>query len=394
MKRRAFTVLAKPTGSQCNLRCDYCFYLEKEALYPQVESFRMSLDVLETFIRQYIAALEIPEISFVWQGGEPTVLGIEFYENVLRLQSKYAGNKRITNSIQTNGILLDDAWCDFLARNHFLVGLSLDGPEDLHDIYRVDQRGEPTFKKVMRSVARLKKHGVDFNTLTVVNRKNSCHPREVYRFLKEAGSGYIQFIPLVERAGSPGSALSAQVTDASVEAEQYGAFLVEIFDEWVRRDVGRVFVQLFDVALGNWLGAGSSLCLFAENCGAAPALEHNGDLYACDHYVDPHYLLGNIMQDDLHELATSTFQNRFGQSKSLSLPRVCHECEVRFACQGECPKNRFLYTAAGEEGLNYLCPAYKQFFRYIDGPMRLMANLWQQQKPPSEVMRILASPPQ
>lgn len=389
MKSRPFVILAKPVGARCNLRCSYCFYLEKSALYPEARNFRMSDEVLESFVRQYLEALDLPEVGFIWQGGEPTLLGIGFFEQVLRLQEKYAGGRTVRNSIQTNGMLVDDAWCEFLARNRFLVGLSIDGPAALHDAYRVDQNGGPTFERVMQSVTLLKKHGVEFNTLTVVNRRNSYHPLELYRFLKEAGSGYIQFIPLVEREARPGSLPGERVTDASVEAAQYGTFLTAIFDEWVRNDVGQVFVQLFDVALGNWLGVDSSLCLFAQNCGAALALEHNGDLYACDHYVDRQHRLGNIMQNDLQELAAAPVQMLFGESKSALLPRVCRQCGVRFACQGECPKNRFLRTAAGEDGLNYLCPAYQRFFRHIDAPMRIMANLLRAKRPAAEVMSLL-----
>jgi uncharacterized protein len=412
MTRRAFNVLVKPTGPRCNLRCGYCFYLEKHGLYPEVRDFRMRDDVLEAFVRQYLAGVDLAEVGFIWQGGEPTLLGLEFFKNVLKFQREYADGRRITNSLQTNGTLLDDEWCGFLAKNRFLVGLSLDGPEELHDAYRVDAAGDPTFNKVMRGVSLLKKHGVDFNTLTVVNKKNSYHPREVYRFLKEAGSGFIQFIPLVEKQArdggppikafegklltrdenaAPGHLTSDRVTDASVEAGQYGTFLIEVFDEWVKRDVGRVFVQLFDVALGIWAGYPSSLCLFTETCGAALALEHNGDLYSCDHYVYPQNKLGNILRQDLQDLASTSIQNRFGRAKSDSLPRMCRQCDVLFACRGECPKRRFLRTADGEDGLNYLCAAYKRFFRHIDGPMRIMAKLLREKRPPAEIMKMMTS---
>jgi uncharacterized protein len=298
---RGFHLLTKPVGPICNLDCKYCFYLEKEKLYPGETQWRMNDVVLAEYVRQYIQSQPAPEIHFAWQGGEPTLLGVEFFQKVVALQKQFSGGKNIFNAIQTNGTLLDDEWGEFLARNKFLVGLSLDGPAELHDIYRVDKRQKPTFDLVMRGLTLLRKHGVDFNTLTVVNRANSQRPLEVYRFLKSVGSGFLQFIPLVERAAPvemqaagydfaapplPNDEQSAAVvTPWSVEAETYGSFLCAIFDEWVRKDVGTTFVQLFDVALGNWMGLGSSLCVFAEKCGSAMAIEHNGDVYSCDHYV-------------------------------------------------------------------------------------------------------------
>jgi uncharacterized protein len=306
-----FHLLTKPVGPICNLDCKYCFYLEKEKLYPGENQWRMSDVVLEEYIRQYIHSQPVPEINFAWQGGEPTLLGVDFFRKAVALQKQFANGKTIFNAIQTNGTLLDDEWCEFLAANKFLVGLSIDGPAELHDKYRVDKRQQPTFASVMRGLELLKKHGVEFNTLTVVNRANSQQPLEVYRFLKGIGSQFMQFIPLVERAAPaemksagydfaapplPGRPENASaVTPWSVEAEQYGNFLCAIFDDWVRHDVGKTFVQLFDVALGNWMGLGSSLCVFAEKCGAALAIEHNGDLYSCDHYVYPRHKLGNVM---------------------------------------------------------------------------------------------------
>ena len=315
-----FHVLAKPIGPICNLDCRYCFYLEKEKLYPNERQWRMSDEMLEEYIRQYIQDQPVPEINFAWQGGEPTLLGMEFFRKVVELQQKYAGGRKISNALQTNGTLLDDEWCEFLAAHKFLIGLSIDGPRELHDQYRVDKRQKPTFDAVMRGLELLRKHKVDFNTLTVVNRANSQQPLEVYRFLKEIGSEFLQFIPLVERRasaqsktpgfdfaeppepGHPGDPQSP-VTEWSVEAKPYGNFLCVIFDEWVRQDVGRVFVQLFDAALGNWMELGSSLCVFAEKCGAALAIEHNGDLYSCDHYVYPKYHLGNILNQSLGGMA-------------------------------------------------------------------------------------------
>jgi uncharacterized protein len=326
------------------------------------------------------------------------LLGVGFFRKVVELQRKHAGGKRISNALQTNGVLLDDEWCEFLHENHFLICLSIDGPKELHDLYRVDKKQKSTFDAVMLGLGFLKKHKVDFNTLTVVNRANSQKPLEVYRFLKEIGSEFLQFIPLVERQ-IPGRDLSPPpeagdadesiVTPWSVEAKQYGKFLCTIFDEWVCHDVGSTFVQLFDVALGNWMGLGSSLCVFAEKCGAAMAIEHNGDLYSCDHYVYPKFHLGNILNRDLGAMARSPQQVKFGSDKQDSLPRYCRNCEVRFACNGECPKHRFTKTPDGEEGLNYLCPAYKMFFNHIDPYMRAMENLLLNDRPAAEIMGLL-----
>jgi len=401
-----FHVLTKPIGPICNLDCSYCFYLEKEKIYKGERIWRMSDEVLEEYVRQYIGSQPGVEVHFAWQGGEPTLLGVGFFRQVVELQRRYCAGKRISNAIQTNGTLLDDEWCEFLTANGFLVGLSIDGPRSLHDVYRVDKQGKPTFDAVMAGLEMLKKHKAEFNTLTVVNRKNSRHPLEVYHFLKQIGSQFIQFIPLVERVADsqmkaggydfaappdPGKEDEARspVTEWSVGPAQYGQFLCEIFDEWVRRDVGTTFVQLFDVALGNWMGLGSSLCVFAEKCGAALAIEHNGDLYSCDHYVYPRYKLGNIMNQSLGEMVGSAAQTKFGNDKSDSLPAYCRKCEVRFACNGECPKHRFTKTPDGEDGLNYLCPAYKMFFNHIDKPMRVMAELLRNGHPAAAIMHSL-----
>ncbi len=394
---KAFHVLTKPTGPICNLDCKYCFYLEKENLYADTSRWAMREEVLESYVRQYIESQSAPVISFAWQGGEPTLLGVDFFRKVVRLQAKYAAGKKIENGFQTNGVLLDDRWGEFLAQNRFLVGISIDGPERLHDRYRVDKGGAPSFRRVMRGLGYLRKHGVEYNTLTVVQRSNSRHPLEVYRFLKEAGSRFMQFIPIVERVSdqpddaglvliSPDSGEPARVTPWSVEAVQYGKFLCTIFDEWVRRDVGRYYVQIFDVALESWMGMSASLCVFRETCGTALALEHNGDLYSCNHYVYPENLLGNIMEDPMGSLVTSSSQVRFGQNKRDLLPRYCRECEVRFACNGECPKHRFIRTPQGEEGLNYLCAGYKLFFGHIDPYMRFMAGELRQGRAPANVM--------
>ena len=404
-RRAAFHIMTKPIGPICNLDCKYCFYLEKEKLYDKGEKWRMSDQVLEEYVRRYIESQEVPEISFAWQGGEPTLLGVGFFRKAVELQRQYANGKRISNAIQTNGTLLDDEWCAFFSENQFLVGLSIDGPRELHDRYRVDKRQQPSFDAVIRGLDLLKKHNADFNTLTVVNRVNSQRPLEVYRFLQEIGSQYLQFIPLVERLPQkqasmpldlaeppvPGDANDAgPVTSWSVEARQYGEFLVRIFDEWVRKDVGRTFVQLFDMALGQWMGLGSSLCVFAERCGAAMAMEHNGDLYACDHYVYPRYKLGNLLNQSLVEMAGSEQQRKFGNDKFDSLPQYCRKCSVRFACNGECPKHRFMHTPDGEPGLNYLCPGYKRFFTHIDAHMRTMADLLRAGRPAADIMHLLA----
>jgi serine-type anaerobic sulfatase-maturating enzyme len=393
----AFHIMTKPTGPICNLDCRYCFYLEKENLYPAKSNWAMPEEVLETYIREYIRAQSVPQITFAWQGGEPTLLGVEYFQRVVDLQKKYADGKRIENAFQTNGILLDDQWGEFLARNKFLVGLSIDGPQKLHDHYRVDKGGRPTFKRVVRGLGFLKKHDVEFNTLTVVQRHNSRHPLEVYHFLREIGRGFMQFIPIVERIArapnpdglvliSPGSEEAAKVSEWSVEALQYGKFLCAIFDEWVRNDVGRCYVQMFDVALESWLGYVPSLCVFRETCGSAMAIEHNGDLYSCDHFVYPENKLGNIMESPIGALVNSAQQRKFGLDKRDTLPRYCRECEVRFACNGECPKHRFIRTPDGEEGLNYLCAGYKMFFKHIDPYMKFMAAELEQQRAPANVM--------
>ena len=410
----AFHVMTKPIGPICNLDCKYCFYLEKESFYEEERkarpSWEMPDDVLETYIRQYIEQQEIPEISFAWQGGEPTLLGVRFFRKVIALQQKYANGKQIQNALQTNGTLLDDEWGGFLADNRFLVGLSIDGPEPLHNAYRVDKQGRPTFAQVMRGLEVLQRNEVEFNTLTVVHRKNSTHPLEVYRFLQSIGSTFHQYIPLVERsliapptengliqislAPPPqGKASRSPVTEWSVESEAYGNFLIAIFDAWVRRDVGKTFVQMFDVALGIWAKAGPGMCVFAPTCGSALAIEHNGDVYACDHYVYPEYRRGNIRETPLLEMVQSPEQQQFGQDKSDTLPQYCRRCEVRFACNGECPKHRFLKTPDGEWGLNYLCAGYKRFFTHIDPAMRTMTQLLAARRAPAEIMDLLPRSP-
>jgi uncharacterized protein len=402
MPDAGFHIMTKPTGPICNLDCKYCFYLEKENLYPGTKRWAMSPEVLERYVEQYIAAQPNDEVHFAWQGGEPTLLGVDFYRTVVVLQRKYARGKTIHNALQTNGTLMDDEWGEFLAEHGFLVGVSIDGPRELHDYYRVDKGNAPTFDRVMRGLETLKAYRVDFNTLTVVNRHNSQYPLEVYRFLKEIGSGFMQFIPVVERrTGEPGVDglvliqpsfdRSAEVTEWSVEPLAYGMFLAQIFDEWVKKDVGRYYIQQFDVALESWMGMEASLCVFRRTCGSALAMEHSGDLYSCDHFVYPENKLGNIMELELGKMVDSEQQKGFGRDKLDSLPKMCRTCEVRFACNGECPKHRFLTTPDGEPGLNYLCAGYKHFFHHIDPYMQFMAEELRAGRPPANIMRFVGS---
>lgn len=398
--------MTKPIGPLCNLDCKYCFYLEKETLFPANEHFRMSDALLEAYVRQYIESQDSEEVNFAWQGGEPTLLGVNFFRKAVELQRRYGGGRRIRNAFQTNGTLLDEEWGTFLRENDFLVGLSVDGPAGLHDAYRVDKRGGATFDRVMRGLEVLLCHGVEFNTMTVVNRLNARQPLEVYEFLKGTGSRFLQFIPLVERRADRSSAAAGlglaappdlagadgenpPVTEWSVQPTQYGKFLIAIFEAWVRKDVGRVFVNVFDAALGNWCGAGAGICVFSETCGSSLAMEHNGDVYPCDHYVYPRYLLGNVMGGSLGDMVNAPAQVKFGLGKRETLPRYCRECDVRFACHGECPKHRFLKTPAGETGLNYLCAGYKRFFRHIDPHMRAMAQLLDAGRAPAEIMGMM-----
>ena len=405
---RAYHLMAKPAGPLCNLACDYCFYLEKEHLFPNQEQYRMSDAVLESYIRQYIQTQDVPEIYFGWQGGEPTLVGIEFYQKAVDLQKKYADGKRISNSFQTNGILLDDNWGEFLARNQFLIGLSIDGPRELHDGYRLHKNRKPTFEQVMQAVDILEKYQVEFNTVTCVHRKNMNHPIAVYRFLKEINSNYLQFIPIVERQPD-NRAISlgyksafppllskdelkdySPVTQWSVDPRQFGQFLIEIFDAWVQKDVGKIFVQYFDVALNCWVGLESPLCIFAYSCGKALVIEHNGIIYSCDHYVYPEYALGNLLTQPLDAMIFSEQQTKFGKDKEALLPDYCRNCEVRFACNGGCLKHRFSKTPNGDPSLNYLCPGYKLFFNHIQPYMEVMAQLVRSGRPASLVMQVIS----
>ena len=396
----AFHLLAKPTGAICNLDCAYCFFLDKEVFYPG-SKFRMRDDVLEQYIRQLIEAHRTDSVNIAWQGGEPTLMGLDFFRRTMTLVEKYRRPGMTTlHTMQTNGTLLDDEWAAFFKEHNFLIGISIDGPRPLHDVYRVDKGGRPTFDKVMRGLRLLQGHGVEYNILTTVNRVNGDYPLEVYRFLRdEAGTDWMQFIPVVERINADGLTLyqeGSTVSERSVLPEQFGRFLSAIFDEWVRHDVGRIYVQTFEAALRNWLGMGASgMCVFNETCGTGLAIEHNGDLYSCDHFVEPNYFLGNIQEQHMIELVTSPQQVKFGQDKRDTLPRYCLECDVRFACHGECPKNRFIETPdgeaspGGEDGLNYLCAGFKMFFHHVDFPMKLMAGLLRRDREAKEVMAIL-----
>lgn len=399
--------MAKPIGSRCNLACSYCFYLEKEpAYYPAHALPRMNLATLESFIRDYIAAQPGQELTFAWQGGEPTLMGVEFFEQAVRLQKHYAAGRKIENAFQTNGTLLNERWCDFFAREDFLVGVSIDGPRDMHDAYRVDRGGQPTWERVMQGLRLLKENRVRFNTLTVVHRRNCKHPTDVYRFLREQGSTFMQFIPLVERI--PGNADAAaklwharpptqhdaliapdEVENAVAQEvpspERFGMFLSGIFDRWMQGDVGCVFVQQFDSALACWLGLEASMCTMAKHCGRALAMEHNGDVFTCDHYVYPDYRLGNLHEKSLADMGNGSTAQRFGEAKAL-LPNACVRCPVRFACNGDCPKHRFVRSAPNEPGISYLCPSYKHFFQHIGPTMERMAALVRAGRPASDAM--------
>ena len=372
---RSFHVLAKPSGPICNLDCEYCFFLSKEALYPG-DRFRMSDALLDTYIRQTLESETGPEVVIAWQGGEPTLMGVDFFRRALALVEQYRRpGQQVSHTIQTNGTLLTDAWCELFAEHDFLVGISLDGPAHLHDAYRVDKKGHPTFDRVIRGLDLLKAHGVAFNVLCTVNAANQDHPLDVYRFFRDdLGAEHIQLIPIVERQNETGFQEGDTVTSRSVDPDAWGRFLIAVFDEWVSRDVGTVFLPHHDAALASWMGLPPSLCIFGETCGNAVALEHNGDLYSCDHFVEPAHLVGNITETHMVELLASPQQRAFGAAKRDTLPKYCIECKVRFACNGECPKNRFTRTPDGEDGLNYLCPGYFAFFTHIDGLMRIMAD--------------------
>ncbi|MBH1922355.1 anaerobic sulfatase maturase [Serratia marcescens] len=393
-------VMAKPTGSVCNIDCTYCFYLEKEALYPErQQNWRMSDETLELYIQQHIHAQDGEQVMFSWQGGEPTMMGLPFFRRIVELCQKYAGGKRIQHALQTNGLLLNDEWARFFAEHRFLIGISIDGPQALHDRYRTSRSGKGTHAQVLSALTLLQEHGVEFNTLTVVGKHNVGQAREVYEFLLAAGSRHIQFIPLVERLSTAESAAlklvmpgesAATLAPWTVPAWQYGEFLNQIFDIWVRRDVGRVSVQMFDVALSAWCEQPPVLCVFAETCGHAFALEANGDLYNCDHFVYPEHRLGNIHQQDIRTLNNSEQAHAFGHAKKASLTPDCRQCEFRFVCHGGCPKHRFAVSPSGHPGHNYLCPGYKHFFRHISREMNVMKDLLANGYPEQAIMYALA----
>ena len=388
--------MLKPVGARCNLECRYCYYLDKLNLYPDADEHLMSDELLELFIRQYIEAQPTQEVLFVWHGGETLLRPLSFYQRALELEKRYAGWHRISNCIQTNGTLLNDAWCAFFRENQWLVGISIDGPEEYHDAYRRSRGNTPSFRHVMKGIELLTKHQVEWNAMAVVNNLNAEHPLEVYRFLKSIGCHFMQFTPIVERilpGGNPHSLASAeevegQLADYSVSPQQWGRFNCAIFDEWVRNDVGSYFVQLFDATLANWMGVPPGVCSMARSCGHAGVMEHNGDVYSCDHFVFPKYRLGNIRSQSLSAMMLSPRQQAFGQSKFDSLPMQCLRCPYLFACNGECPKNRIARTADGEAGLNYLCEGYHQFFAHVSPYMDYMRNELSHHRPASNVMNI------
>jgi len=401
-------VVAKPIGPACNLRCKYCFYIEKQVLFRLDESWRMSDPVLSAFIKNYVASQSTPVVEFVWQGGEPTLLGIDFFNHVVELQKQFAKDKVITNSLQTNGTLLDDEWCRFLKRHKFIVGISLDGPKEIHDRYRKDRKGLGTFEQVLRGLKLLQKHRVQYNVMACVARETAAWPLDVYGFFRDAGVEFIQFTPIVERvpdarSSSLGLRFAApasldreetqkEVTPWTVIPEEYGDFLIAIYEEWARHDVGKIFVMNFEWALNAWIGNPSPVCIHAEHCGRSVVVEHNGDVYACDHSVYPEYRLGNIRVDSLIQMVEKSLQSGFGIAKGTALPRWCRECEVLKACRGGCPKHRFLTTYYDEPGLHYLCEGYKKFFLHIRKYLRVLTTLLENGLPASYMMEAIKGP--
>lgn len=389
-------VMLKPVGSVCNLACDYCYYLEKAKFYPEVKNHILTDDLLERFTKEYIECQTTNEILFTWHGGETLMRPLSFYKKAVALQRKYGGGRPIDNCIQTNGTLLTDDWCRFFKENNFLVGLSIDGPQEFHDEYRRNRQGLPSFHKVMKGIELLKKHQVEYNAMAVVNDYNVDFPLDFYRFFKELDCRYVQFTPIVERIRmrENGTKLSApeetkrnvELAPFSVDAAKWGEFLCAVFDEWVRNDVGIFYIQLFDSTLANWVGEQPGVCTLAETCGHAGVMEFNGDVYSCDHYVFPEYKLGNIHTQSITEMMYSPEQLKFGKNKQTLLPNQCKECEFLFACNGECPKNRFLYAPNGEYGLNYLCDGYKRFFSHVAPYMDFMKKELIAKRPPANIM--------
>lgn len=391
-------VMLKPAGAHCNLACKYCYYLEKNKLYPTAQRHLMSDEMLERFTREYIEAQTMNQVLFTWHGGEPLLRSIDFYRKALSLQQKYAGGRRIDNVIQTNGTLLTDEWCEFFAQNHWLVGISIDGPQPDHDHYRLTAAGKPSWKKVMQGIKLLKKHGVEWNAMAVVNAYNANHPLEFYRFFKENGCQFLQFTPIVERLTrhEDGRTLASladkdeiSLSEASVAPEQWGYFLCAIFDEWVRKDVGKIFVEIFDCTLANWMGISPGICAYSKECGHAGVMEHNGDVYSCDHFVFPEYKLGNIRDHSLIDMLYGEQQQEFSRLKHSSLPRQCKECDMEFACHGECPKNRFMKDKYGDSGLNYLCPGYYHYYQHVAPYMDYMKQELMSQRPPSNIINVV-----
>lgn len=391
-------VMLKSAGAHCNLACKYCYYLEKNKLYPTAQRHLMSDEMLEQFTREYIEAQTMNQVLFTWHGGEPLLRSIGFYRKALSLQQKYAGGRRIDNVIQTNGTLLTDEWCEFFAQNHWLVGISIDGPQPDHDHYRLTAAGKPSWKKVMQGIKLLKKHGVEWNAMAVVNAYNANHPLEFYRFFKENGCQFLQFTPIVERLTrhEDGRTLASladkdeiSLSEASVTPEQWGYFLCAIFDEWVRKDVGKIFVEIFDCTLANWMGISPGICAYSKECGHAGVMEHNGDVYSCDHFVFPEYKLGNIRDHSLIDMLYGEQQQEFSRLKHSSLPRQCKECDMEFACHGECPKNRFMKDKYGDSGLNYLCPGYYHYYQHVAPYMDYMKQELMSQRPPSNIMKVV-----
>ena len=391
-------VMLKPAGAHCNLACKYCYYLEKNKLYPTAQRHLMSNEMLEQFTREYIEAQTMNQVLFTWHGGEPLLRSIDFYRKALSLQQKYAGGRRIDNVIQTNGTLLTDEWCEFFAQNHWLVGISIDGPQPDHDHYRLTAVGKPSWKKVMQGIKLLKKHGVEWNAMAVVNAYNANHPLEFYRFFKENGCQFLQFTPIVERLTrhEDGRTLASladkdeiSLSEASVAPEQWGYFLCAIFDEWVRKDVGKIFVEIFDCTLANWMGISPGICAYSKECGHAGVMEHNGDVYSCDHFVFPEYKLGNIRDHSLIDMLYGEQQQEFSRLKHSSLPRQCKECDMEFACHGECPKNRYMKDKYGDSGLNYLCPGYYHYYQHVAPYMDYMKQELMSQRPPSNIMKVV-----
>lgn len=391
-------VMLKPAGAHCNLACKYCYYLEKNKLYPTAQRHLMSDEMLEQFTREYIEAQTMNQVLFTWHGGEPLLRSIDFYRKALSLQQKYAGGRRIDNVIQTNGTLLTDEWCEFFAQNHWLVGISIDGPQPDHDHYRLTAAGKPSWQKVMQGIKLLKKHGVEWNAMAVVNAYNANHPLEFYRFFKENGCQFLQFTPIVERLTrhEDGRTLASladkdeiSLSEASVAPEQWGYFLCAIFDEWVRKDVGKIFVEIFDCTLANWMGISPGICAYSKECGHAGVMEHNGDVYSCDHFVFPEYKLGNIRDHSLIDMLYGEQQQEFSRLKHSSLPRQCKECDMEFACHGECPKNRFMKDKYGDSGLNYLCPGYYHYYQHVAPYMDYMKQELMSQRPPSNIINVV-----